>query len=141
MPRVLLSSPDQKALLRLEPDPDGRWWTLQHAPAPDRPAWFASFDARTPVEMIAAFTDALTVPTAGAPHHRPLQPPNSQPGPHHPLAPGSTRHAGRRRLGRTHPLPRRTPIRPAGDEYASSATAAGRTPPPALIPPSPPGST
>ncbi|GAA3212098.1 hypothetical protein GCM10020256_11290 [Streptomyces thermocoprophilus] len=32
MPRVLLSSPDQKALLRLEPDPDGRWWTLQHAP-------------------------------------------------------------------------------------------------------------
>ncbi|MFF6813442.1 DUF317 domain-containing protein [Streptomyces sp. NPDC012403] len=65
MPRVLLSSPDQKALLRLEPDPDGRWWTLQHAPAPDRPAWFACFDARTPVEMIAAFTDALTDPAAG----------------------------------------------------------------------------
>ncbi len=64
MPRVLLSSPDQKALLRLEPDPDGRWWTLQHAPAPGRPAWFASFDARTPVEMIAGFTDALTDPTA-----------------------------------------------------------------------------
>ncbi|MFJ4513770.1 DUF317 domain-containing protein [Streptomyces sp. NPDC088816] len=65
MPRVLLSSPDQKALLRLEPDPDGRWWTLQHAPAPGRPAWFACFDARTPVEMIAAFTDALTGPTTG----------------------------------------------------------------------------
>jgi hypothetical protein len=25
MPRVLLSSPDQKALLRLEPDPDDQW--------------------------------------------------------------------------------------------------------------------
>ncbi|WP_447035867.1 DUF317 domain-containing protein [Streptomyces sp. DSM 118878] len=64
IPRVLLSSPDQKALLRLEPNPDGQWWTLHHAAAPDRPAWFASFGARTPVEIIAAFTDALTDPTA-----------------------------------------------------------------------------
>ncbi|MGC0386657.1 hypothetical protein RKD33_006874 [Streptomyces sp. SAI-129] len=62
MPRVLLSSPDQKALLRLEPDPDGQWWTLQHAAGPDRPAWYASFSARTPVELIAAVTDALTHP-------------------------------------------------------------------------------
>ncbi|MDJ0464711.1 DUF317 domain-containing protein [Streptomyces sp. H27-C3] len=66
MPRVLLSSPDQKALLRLEPDPDGQWWTLQHAPEPDRPAWYASFGARTPVEIIAAFTDALTDPAPAA---------------------------------------------------------------------------
>ncbi|WP_327370583.1 DUF317 domain-containing protein [Streptomyces sp. NBC_01217] len=69
MPRVLLSSPDQKALLRLEPDPDGQWWTLSHAAEPDRPAWYASFSARTPVELIAAATDALTdpAPPAGAP--------------------------------------------------------------------------
>ncbi|MFF8428072.1 DUF317 domain-containing protein [Streptomyces sp. NPDC016566] len=54
----------QEALLRLEPDPDGRWWTLHNAPGPDRPAWYASFGARTPVEIIAAFNDALTDPTA-----------------------------------------------------------------------------
>jgi hypothetical protein len=66
MPRVLLSSPDQKALLRLEPEPepDGQWWTLHHAAEPDRPAWYASFGALTPVELIAAVTDALTDPAA-----------------------------------------------------------------------------
>ncbi|MEU0119009.1 DUF317 domain-containing protein [Streptomyces bobili] len=62
MPRVLLSSPGQKALLHLEPEPDGQWWTLHHAAEPDRPAWYASFGARTPVELIAAATDALTDP-------------------------------------------------------------------------------
>ncbi|MGW5096391.1 DUF317 domain-containing protein [Streptomyces nodosus] len=69
MPYVLLASPDQKALLSLEPDPDGQWWTLSHAAEPDRPAWYASFGARTPVELIAAVTDALTDPNppAGAP--------------------------------------------------------------------------
>ncbi|MFG3126802.1 DUF317 domain-containing protein [Streptomyces tendae] len=69
MPRVLLSSPDQKALLRLEPEPDGQWWTLSHAAGPDHAAWYASFGARTPVELIAAVTDALTdpTPTANAP--------------------------------------------------------------------------
>lgn len=66
MPRVILSSPDQKALLRLEPDPDGQWWTLHQARTSDRPAWYASFGARTPVEIIAAFTDALTDPTPAA---------------------------------------------------------------------------
>ncbi|MET9812413.1 DUF317 domain-containing protein [Streptomyces sp. NPDC006355] len=75
MPRVFLSSPDQKALLRLEPDPDGQWWTLTHAPEPDRPAWYASFGARTPVEIIAAFTDALTDPAADSSNARdPLEP-------------------------------------------------------------------
>jgi hypothetical protein len=77
MPRVLLSSPDQKALLRLEPEPDGQWWTLQHAAEPGRPAWYASFGGRTPVELIAAVTDALTdpAPTASAPPdpHEPLR--------------------------------------------------------------------
>ena len=48
MPRVLLSSPDQKAHLRLEPDPDGPVVTLHHGAEPDRPpAWYASFGART----------------------------------------------------------------------------------------------
>ncbi|MEI5601091.1 DUF317 domain-containing protein [Streptomyces brasiliscabiei] len=60
LPRVLLASPDQKALLRLEPDLDGQWWTVSHAAEPDRPAWYASFGARTPVELIAAVTDTLT---------------------------------------------------------------------------------
>ncbi|MDX2828398.1 DUF317 domain-containing protein, partial [Streptomyces ipomoeae] len=66
MPRVILSSPGQKARLRLEPDPDGQWWTLQHAPERGQPAWYASFGARTPVEIIAALTDALTDPAADA---------------------------------------------------------------------------
>jgi Domain of unknown function (DUF317) len=73
MPRVLLSSPDQKALLRLEPDPDRHWWTLRHAAVPDQPAWYVSFGARTPVELIAAVTDALTTssPAPGIPSDRP----------------------------------------------------------------------
>ncbi|MGW5442768.1 DUF317 domain-containing protein [Streptomyces asiaticus] len=75
MPRVLLSSPDQKALLRLEPGPDGQWWTLSHAAEPDKPAWYASFGARTPVELIAAATDTLTdpAPPTGPPSD-PLEP-------------------------------------------------------------------
>ncbi|WP_324616938.1 DUF317 domain-containing protein [Streptomyces sp. NRRL S-146] len=36
--------------------------TLRHVAEPDRPAWYASFGARTAVELIAAFTDALTDP-------------------------------------------------------------------------------
>ncbi|NEA59395.1 DUF317 domain-containing protein [Streptomyces sp. SID13666] len=85
MPRVILTSPDRKALLRLEPDPDGQWWTLHHAPEPDRPAWYASFGARTPVEIIAAFTDALTDPQAGTP---------TEADPHRPLTAADWRHAG-----------------------------------------------
>ncbi|WP_257578307.1 DUF317 domain-containing protein [Streptomyces sp. JJ38] len=69
MPRVLLSSPGQKALLRLEPEPNEQWWTLSHAAEPDRPGRYASFGARPPVELIAAATDALTdlAPPTGAP--------------------------------------------------------------------------
>ncbi|MFE1407820.1 DUF317 domain-containing protein [Streptomyces sp. NPDC058770] len=66
MPRVILSSPDQKALLRLEPTPDGPWWTLQHARNRDQPAWYATFDAHTPVETIAGFIDSLTRPATPA---------------------------------------------------------------------------
>ncbi|MEU0248374.1 DUF317 domain-containing protein [Streptomyces sp. NPDC006235] len=39
---------------------------LHHVAEPDRPAWYASFGARTPVELIAAFTDALTGPAPAA---------------------------------------------------------------------------
>ncbi|MER6531642.1 DUF317 domain-containing protein [Streptomyces sp. NPDC001508] len=77
MPRVILSSPNQKALLRLEPDPEGQWWTIHHNATQDRPAWYASFGARTPVEIIAGFTDALTAPaaatTAPADPYEPLE--------------------------------------------------------------------
>ncbi|MFB6987940.1 DUF317 domain-containing protein [Streptomyces sp. NPDC056178] len=66
MPRVTLSSPDEKALLRLDPDPDEPWWTLQHASVGEQPAWSARFGARTPVEIIAGLTDALTNPMATA---------------------------------------------------------------------------
>ncbi|MFE4664524.1 DUF317 domain-containing protein [Streptomyces sp. NPDC056716] len=66
MPRVILSSPDQKALLRLEPATDGPWWTLQHTADAGKPAWHASFGGRTPVEIIAGATDALTHPRTTA---------------------------------------------------------------------------
>lgn len=62
MPRVVLRSFDAKATLRLEPDPDGQWWNFTHIPDGGRPSWYASFGARTPVELVAAFTDALTDP-------------------------------------------------------------------------------
>ncbi|AZP17905.1 DUF317 domain-containing protein [Streptomyces aquilus] len=68
IPRVLLTSPDQLTQLRLTPgDPDDPdWWTIRQARTADHPAWAATFQARTPVEIIAAFTDALTDPS-GAP--------------------------------------------------------------------------
>lgn len=70
MPRTILTSPDQQATLRIDPDPDEPWWTVRHARSGDQPAWSATFDARTPVETIAAFTDALNTPTppVSSPH-------------------------------------------------------------------------
>lgn len=68
-PNVGLTSPDQKALLRLEPDPDSQWWTLRHAPEPTAPAWDASFGART-----------LSVRHASRPAP-PSAPPGQAPGP------------------------------------------------------------
>lgn len=67
MPRVVLSSLNETAVLRLEPDADGRWWSLHHAAERNRPAWYASFGARTPVEVIAGFMDALTDPASPGP--------------------------------------------------------------------------
>ncbi|MFI0711344.1 DUF317 domain-containing protein [Streptomyces inhibens] len=66
VPRVLLTSPDRNAVLRLGPDPDGPWWVLQHAPVGEQRAWSVSFGARTPVEIIAGLTDALTDPATAA---------------------------------------------------------------------------
>ncbi|MFD4119038.1 DUF317 domain-containing protein [Streptomyces niveus] len=77
MPRVILTSPDQLTQLRIDPDPDDPWWTIRHARNADKPAWTATFDARTPVEIIAAFTDALTDPSppadTGADPYAPLR--------------------------------------------------------------------
>ncbi|MEW1725142.1 DUF317 domain-containing protein [Streptomyces sp. NPDC093109] len=66
MPRVLLTSPDQLKQLRMDPDPDDPWWTVRHARDAAQPGWAATFGARTPVEIIAAFTDALTDPAGPA---------------------------------------------------------------------------
>ncbi|MGX1761083.1 DUF317 domain-containing protein [Streptomyces lydicus] len=75
VPRVVLTSPNKRAVLRLGPDPDGPWWTLQHAPMDKRRAWSVSFGARTPAEIIAGFTDTLTDPaTAQAPAPDPYEP-------------------------------------------------------------------
>lgn len=68
MPRVLLTSPDQLTQLRIDPHPDDPWWTIRHARDAARPGWAATFDARTPVEIIDAFTDALTGPADPAAH-------------------------------------------------------------------------
>ncbi|MFD9715783.1 DUF317 domain-containing protein [Streptomyces sp. NPDC059076] len=74
-PRVLLSSPDQQVLLSLEPDPDDlMWWTVQHARTSTTRPWYASFGARTPVEIIAGFTDALLQPHAAPAAPEPYAP-------------------------------------------------------------------
>ncbi|MFB7630524.1 DUF317 domain-containing protein [Streptomyces sp. NPDC056149] len=62
MPRVILTSPDRQTVLRLAPDPNRSWWTLHHTGGQGRPAWSMAFDAQTPVECIAALTDALASP-------------------------------------------------------------------------------
>ncbi|MFD5108943.1 DUF317 domain-containing protein [Streptomyces cinereoruber] len=62
MPRVILTSPDQKSMLRLEPHPNGPWWHLSHRDGRTGSVWNASFDGGTPVELIASVTDALTDP-------------------------------------------------------------------------------
>ncbi|MFD6245339.1 DUF317 domain-containing protein [Streptomyces roseolus] len=63
LPRVVLSSPDQKTLLRLDPVPGDQWWRITHNGGSAATSWYASFGARTPVELIAAVTDALTDPS------------------------------------------------------------------------------
>lgn len=77
LPRVVLSSPDQKKLLRLEPNPSDQWWRITHNGGSPWNSWYASFGGRTPVELIAAVTDTLTDPAhnerAAADPLRPLR--------------------------------------------------------------------
>ncbi|MFD8064207.1 DUF317 domain-containing protein [Streptomyces cyaneofuscatus] len=74
MPRVVLTSPDKNAVLRLEPNTDGQWWILHHIGGTGLPDWYASFGARTPVELIAGFVDALTDPAPPAETSDPFEP-------------------------------------------------------------------
>ncbi|WP_107080302.1 DUF317 domain-containing protein [Streptomyces sp. 769] len=67
VPQVILTSPDQRAQLRIDPDPDEPWWAIRHTRSGDQPPWSVTFDARTPVEIIAALTDALTDPSGPPP--------------------------------------------------------------------------
>ncbi|MFB6627271.1 DUF317 domain-containing protein [Streptomyces sp. NPDC056374] len=66
MPRVILTSPDDKSMLRLEPALNEPWWHLSHRDGCTGAQWQASFDGATPVELIAAVTDALTHPDYNA---------------------------------------------------------------------------
>ncbi|MFJ4800810.1 DUF317 domain-containing protein [Streptomyces murinus] len=63
-PHVVLASPDQQLTLVLEPQPGqyGSWWRLRS----QQECWTAEFGANTPVEMIAALTDALLEPEPAA---------------------------------------------------------------------------
>ncbi|MFF9001590.1 DUF317 domain-containing protein [Streptomyces achromogenes] len=61
-PHVVLASPDRSHSLVLEPQPGpyGRWWRIrgQH----EQRSWYSEFGANTPVEILAALTDALLEP-------------------------------------------------------------------------------
>ncbi|MEV0259032.1 DUF317 domain-containing protein [Streptomyces sp. NPDC050732] len=104
VPRVILTSPDQLAQLRITPDPAGPWWTLHHAHHGDQRAWSVAFGAHTPVEIIAAVTDALTDPAT------PLAAPDD---PYETLRAAGSPPPRRSHLDRGHDLPRRPgPSRP-----------------------------
>lgn len=62
-PHVLLTSPDHRHSVVLEPGPEtyGVWWRIWGMAANDR-HWYAEFGAHTPVEILAAVTDALLEP-------------------------------------------------------------------------------
>ncbi|WP_143664422.1 DUF317 domain-containing protein [Streptomyces sp. NRRL B-24572] len=66
MPRVILTSPDQRTVLRLKPDLNAPWWRLAHRNGRTGLVWNASFGGGTPVELIAAVTDTLTAPDYNA---------------------------------------------------------------------------
>ncbi|MCB5163661.1 DUF317 domain-containing protein [Streptomyces bambusae] len=74
MPRTQLTSPDQVAVLHLAPDPDQPWWVVRQHRTDTNPAWSVKFGARTPVEIIAALTDALTAPAAAPAVGSPYEP-------------------------------------------------------------------
>lgn len=61
-PHVILSSPDQRYALALEPEPESysKWWRISCTS--DDENWYAQFGSSTPVEVLAGFTDALLSP-------------------------------------------------------------------------------
>ncbi|MEV6807781.1 DUF317 domain-containing protein [Streptomyces sp. NPDC051132] len=67
-PHVVLASPDRRHSLVLEPRPGpyGRWWRIRGQQ--EQGSWYSEFGAHTPVEILAALTDALLEP---APDHSP----------------------------------------------------------------------
>ncbi|MET9294379.1 DUF317 domain-containing protein [Streptomyces sp. NPDC003077] len=57
-----LTSPDHQASVVLDPQhPMGEWWRVLGRPD-GGPAWWASFGEKTPAEVLAGLTDALTAP-------------------------------------------------------------------------------
>ncbi|MFF0551122.1 DUF317 domain-containing protein [Streptomyces sp. NPDC004311] len=71
---MILTSPDQLTMLSLEPSPDQPWWDVLQRRTDAHPSWSVNFGARTPVEIIAAFTDALTTPTTNLSERSPYEP-------------------------------------------------------------------
>jgi hypothetical protein len=61
-PHVALASPDYRHTLVLEPEPEtyGAWWRIRCAA--DGQRWHTEFGGNTPVEILAALTDALLQP-------------------------------------------------------------------------------
>ncbi|MEU9939096.1 DUF317 domain-containing protein [Streptomyces lavendulae] len=67
-PVVRLTRRDRQAELLLSPNPDEHWWTLHHTgTTAGEKAWTMRFGARTPAEIVAAATDALTTGQADSP--------------------------------------------------------------------------
>ncbi|MFJ4338601.1 DUF317 domain-containing protein [Streptomyces sp. NPDC088915] len=62
VPHVVLTGPRHKSQLRLEPVLEGPWWHVSDRDGRTGTNWQAAFDGSTPVELIAAVTDALTHP-------------------------------------------------------------------------------
>ncbi|MGD3109308.1 DUF317 domain-containing protein [Streptomyces sp. YGL11-2] len=61
-PHVALVSPDYRHTLVLEPEPKsyGAWWHIRGES--EGRSWYTDFGANTPVEILAALTDALLKP-------------------------------------------------------------------------------
>ncbi|WP_051716923.1 DUF317 domain-containing protein [Streptomyces sp. NRRL F-5727] len=72
VPHVVLTGPSSKSELRLEPVLEGPWWHVSHRDGRTGTDWSVSFDGSTPVELIAAVTDAL--PHPGYPLRQPVDP-------------------------------------------------------------------
>ncbi|MFJ4688868.1 DUF317 domain-containing protein [Streptomyces sp. NPDC088789] len=65
---VVFDHPDRGLRVGFDPAPPGRW-TITGQASGHQPPWEAKFTARTPVEIIAGLTDALTQPpSAHAPN-------------------------------------------------------------------------